>query len=198
MRIPWFKSWRRRYNRLFVLRLYLKDGVRWAKCRCDCGNICRIRLNAIRQSYTRSCGCLNDEMRIETGKITGKINIKLAIKKSIEVNTLHREGNSVEGKIWYDMMSRCYNPKNKRYNCYGARGIEVHKPWRSKSRGLIRFIRWLLSDEGIGRRPVKPFGIKRSRYSIDRIDNDGSYEPGNLKWATSKQQANNRSSCIIK
>lgn len=76
---------------------------------------------------------------------------------------------------WFNMMSRCHWKPQARY---GQRGIVVceewHDPWT--------FFRWC--DENLG--PI-PDG-----YSIDRIDNDGNYEPGNIRWATKSQQASNQ------
>lgn len=77
-------------------------------------------------------------------------------------------------------LSRCYNPKHPHYHCYGGRGISVYPPWRISCHV---FIDWVLVN--LGERPSL-------EHSLDRIDNDGSYEPGNLRWATKKAQANNR------
>lgn len=76
------------------------------------------------------------------------------------------------------MKSRCYNPKNIRYANYGARGIKVCDEW-------IHSFSTFLSD--VGKRPSP-------NHSIDRINNDGDYELGNIRWATRKEQALNRSS----
>ena len=79
------------------------------------------------------------------------------------------------------MLGRCYNPNNRNFNSYAGRGITVCEKWRNS---FLSF----LSD--MGRKPGKGF-------SIDRINNDGSYEPGNCRWATAKQQANNRRKAIL-
>jgi site-specific DNA-methyltransferase (adenine-specific) len=81
--------------------------------------------------------------------------------------------------VWHGMKSRCYDFKNPKYKNYGKVGIRVCDEWLLSFR---RFIDW-----------AKSSGYS-DNLSLDRIDNDGDYEPKNCRWATSKQQANNRSS----
>ena len=80
--------------------------------------------------------------------------------------------------VWKGMIARCYSPTVKAYKHYGARGIIVCERWRVKGQGFKNFV----SD--MGERP--------SKHSIERIDNDGNYEPSNCKWATQKEQVRNQ------
>lgn len=84
---------------------------------------------------------------------------------------------------WHDMISRCYNPKSCNYKYYGARGIKVCEEWLGKE-GLYNFSKWILSigyDEG-----------KNGRcQSLDKINNDGNYEPSNCRLANQSIQNGN-------
>jgi hypothetical protein len=86
----------------------------------------------------------------------------------------HGLSHTPEHTAWLHMLQRCTNPNDKRYKDYGGRGITVHELFRD----FINFY------NHVGKRPS-------SDYSLDRIDNEGNYEPGNLRWATRKQQQNN-------
>lgn len=85
--------------------------------------------------------------------------------------------------IFTEMIGRCERPSHPRWESYGGRGITVCKEWRHDFWAFVR---------DVGPRPegVGPTG--RSLYSLDRIDNDGNYEPGNVRWATQSEQSLNR------
>lgn len=79
---------------------------------------------------------------------------------------------------WYQMMRRCYTVTDIRYLSYGGRGIIVCESWHN----VIEFCDWI--DANLGPRPDK--------HTLDRIDNNGNYEPGNMRWATHSTQMLNR------
>lgn len=91
---------------------------------------------------------------------------------------IHGNRDTPEYRSWAHIKDRCLNPNNKRYKHYGGRGITVCDRW-------INSFSNFYNDMG-----DKP----NSKMSIDRIDNDGNYTPGNCKWSNSTEQVMNKRS----
>lgn len=102
-------------------------------------------------------------------------NLRSGSRKSCGCSrTKHGMWTTPEYRAWQSMLNRCRNPNNqKQWKNYGGRGIEV------------KFTSFEEFFAEVGKRPSP-------KHSIDRINNDGHYEPGNVRWATKKQQTQNR------
>jgi hypothetical protein len=83
------------------------------------------------------------------------------------------------------MMDRCRNPASKDYPNWGGRGISVYAPWHD----ITVFIAEV--EAQIGPKPSGRFESGRPRYTLDRVNNERNYEPGNIRWATSYEQVHN-------
>jgi len=121
-----------------------------------------------------SCGAerrvLAQSLRVGATQSCGCLNKEIVSRNGIT----HGRSGSLDYKSWHAMIQRCTNPKHWKWPRYGGRGISVCERW-------LKFENFL---EDMGERPV---GL-----TIDRIDNDGNYEPGNCRWATQLTQGSNR------
>jgi hypothetical protein len=101
-----------------------------------------------------------------------------------QIITVHNDGTNTRKhyyiyQLWKAIIKRCYNKNNHAYKHYGQRGITMYKLWINDYNS---FKQWIITN--LGERPIN--------YSIDRIDVNGNYEPGNLRWADKKTQTHNR------
>jgi hypothetical protein len=96
-----------------------------------------------------------------------------------DVHTTHGLSYTAEHNVHVMMLQRCYNPKHTSYKDYGGRGIKVCERWKGPD-GLANFV------ADLGMKPTP-------KHKLDRIDNDGDYEPGNCRWATEAVQQRNTS-----
>ena len=135
------------------------------ECRCDCGSTIVASGVNLRSGNSASCGCSR----------------RNACAKRL---TTHGASKHPEYSVWNGMIRRCEDPRRDDYHRYGGRGISVCDRWRHGEHGQHAFLCFL---EDMGPRPS-------SLHSIERNNGLGNYEPGNCVWATSTEQANNRSS----
>jgi hypothetical protein len=190
-----------------------KGKHRYLWCRCVCGTERAVSLNSLRAGSSISCGCSWRAAAdaVSVGTVFGRLTVlseapasrwgprvlcrctcgtqhvvataSLRTGLSTSCGCLWRETITKHGmwarpeyKVWAAMIQRCHNPRVKPYANYGGRGIQVCDRWR---RSFVAFLR------DVGRRPSPDL-------TLDRIDNDGNYEPGNVRWATWTEQAHNK------
>lgn len=160
----------KRFNRLVVVAdtgIRTKSGNRLWYCRCDCGKMTTATKGQLTSGGKESCKCLQREMLVKRNKAMAKHNAAAGKR-------------TPEYLAWSAMLQRCYNPRCQGYDNYGGRGISVCDSWRQSFSAFVN---------DVGSRPS-------SVHSLDRINNDGNYEPSNVRWATVKEQGNNRRDSI--
>lgn len=124
------------------------------------------------------CDCGNEKV-IQYGALQSKGTISCGcyrLEAFKQRATKHGKTNTRLFRIWDKMIERCEKPNSKHYKGYGSRGISVCKEWHE----FITFYDWAMAN-----------GYS-DKLSIDRINNDGNYEPSNCRWATNIQQSNNK------
>jgi len=124
-----------------------------------------------------ACDCGAEKLVRSTHLTGGKIKSCGCLRDELHVVrvTTHGMSKTRPYRIWRDMLNRCHYEKYPERHLYGGRGIVVCDRWRQSFEAFIA-----------------DMGVPPANLSIDRIDTDGNYEPGNCKWSTAKEQARNR------
>lgn len=153
-----------RFGRWLVLEFsHMRGKQAYWLCVCDCGTKKPVSGGSLRAGGTFSCSCSR----------RGK---PIAAKHGHTRGRWWGQPRTPEYVSWQAMIARCEYPKAKRYERYGGRGITVCQRWRESFAAFL---------QDLGPRPEGT--------TLNRIDNDGNYEPGNCQWVTPEQQAATRS-----
>lgn len=136
--------------------------------------------NDRRYYYKCICDCGNIVI-VRSNSLTSG-NTKSCGCARFGINKKHGMKNTRIYRIWSNMKDRCLNPNNNAFERYGSRGVGICKEWQDD---FINFYNWAMES-----------GYKDD-LTIDRIDNNRGYEPCNCRWATPKQQSDNKRNNIL-
>lgn len=207
------------YGRLTALRLYCggySTTTLW-ECKCECGNICNVAAHKLRSGHTQSCGCLKgrayiDLVGMKFNRLTvvklysseGHLRWTCVCDCGIYKNVLgynlkngavkscgclskesHNKKHGLKRTrlyaIWDNMKSRCYRKNNPSYKHYGGRGIRICTEWKTD---FQVFYDWAMSNG------------YHDNLSIERDKVNEDYSPSNCRWATTEEQAQNKTTSI--
>lgn len=213
-----------KYGLLAAIEFVPGEGSRRGKwlCKCDCGNTKEVRPDALLSGATKSCGCTTyaseNRRKDLSGKTFGRLTVmhythsdshrvphylckcecgtekiisSQSLKRGLTVSCgcYHRERHHVHGitghpllDVYRHMKDRCSDPTYHAYKDYGGRGITVCDEWMNDAKA---FYDWAVSN-----------GYKEG-LTLDRVDNNGNYEPSNCRWATRTEQGNNKRNNIV-
>lgn len=130
-------------------------------CRCDCGTERPVLVLALQGERSTSCGCRRKENALRANTKHGHASVQTPMYRR-----------------WQAIKNRCLNPKNIAYGRYGGRGIAICDQWVDSFATFLGDVAAEIGDAPVG-------------HSLDRIDNTRGYEPGNMRWATPKEQQRN-------
>ena len=209
-----------RFGKLTAVKEIGRDkhgGVLWL-CECDCGNTREVPSGLLRRNVTSSCGCSNWNIQIKdiTGQKFGRLTVlkfigtnknrnslwecKCDCGKSVivqktnlisgntkscgclnmERKTKHNKSKSRLFRVWEGIKQRCLNPNSSEYKNYGGRGIGICDEWLD----FETFYEWATNNGFIE-------DVSKGQNTIDRIDVNRNYEPGNCRFVDMKVQSNN-------
>ena len=161
------------FGRLTVLRFARVNERRelfW-ECRCVCGTVKEVRSKCLLEGKTQSCGCLVREVTVQRSTKHGEAS-------------RDNQKRTSEYKAWRSMRGRCYVPSTSNFKNYGGRGITVCAEWQGPE-GFANFIAYM------GQKPVPEL-------TLERINVNGNYGPGNCCWATKSWQRRNQRRCAVR
>ena len=150
-----------KFGRLTVIEFSHIDKVTFWKCKCDCGKYHIVAGYLLVKNKVKSCGCL----------------------RFVGFNRIHGMSTTKFYQTWYNMKKRCFNKKDKSYNCYGGRGITVCNRWLKFENFRDDMYQSYLTH-------IEQFGKKDT--TIDRNDNNNDYCPQNCFWKTHEEQGANK------
>ena len=157
----------KKYGKLTIKKITREKGKKAiAECECECGGKKRTQFTNIKYGRTFSCGCMEEKNRK---------NFKGIIKHNMSDKRIYH--------IWVGMKQRCFNRNVPCYKNYGGRGITICDEWQ---KDFMNFYNWAMANG------YKENEDNKREISLDRIDNNGNYEPNNCRFANNQVQAYNK------
>lgn len=156
-----------RFGRLTVIEFAGVKNKRYSYWKCRCD------CGSVVTVYTYS---LTSGKSQSCGCLHNEITAKISARHNLRNTKIYR--------AWRHMNHRCFNANDKNFSNYGGRGITVCDEWRTDFVAFYNYVSKLAHFDEKG-------------YSLDRINNNGNYEPGNVRWATRSEQSNNRRNNIV-